>query len=167
MAELDERLAPPAAGAAGSPGAGVTPGPAGVAGPPPIERTDMDHTDMDRAGEAAEDRSLLEDLEALYRDGRTYVAAELGYQKTRASFAADRMKSVAIFGGAGAVLALLAGIGLTVGLILSLSTLIGPLLATIVVVAVLLLIAFLCVRKAAGKARELSRAFSSGGENRA
>ncbi len=120
----------------------------------------------DRMVDAIEDRSLLEDLEALYHDGRTYASAELAFQKTRASFAADRAKKGLVFGAIGAGAALLAAIGLTVGLILTLATLVGPLLATIIVVAALLIVAWLCVSRATSRFGELSRAFASNGENR-
>ena len=117
----------------------------------------------ERAAEPPEDRSLVEDLEALYHDGRTYAAAEMAFQKTRASYAADRMKQTVMFGAVAAVAALLAAIGLTVGLILCLIPLIGPWLATALVVAALLLVAYLCVSKAAAQWSKMMSAFSSDG----
>ena len=99
------------------------------------------------------DRSLLGDVEALIEDGRTYLEAELAYQKTRVGFVAAGARNVAMFGALAAVLALLALIGLTVGLILALSPLITAWGATAVVVGALLLGAFGCVRMASGKWR--------------
>lgn len=155
MAYPDERLAP----AGGEAGAGDTSG-----SPYPYERT----ADISGAlEEGYEDRSLLEDLQALYADGRNYASAELTFQKTRASFAAQKGKSLAIFGAGAALAGLLALIGLTVGAILTLATLIGPLAATLVVVGILLLVAFLFARRAAGKWKELSSAFSSSTEKQA
>src|SRR6185437_1399161 len=54
----------------------------------------------DTAGEAeaAEDRSLIADVEVLIDDGKTYLEAELNYQKTRALYAGDRLKGLALYG---------------------------------------------------------------------
>ena len=159
MTGPEERPAPPLRGGAG-------PRSYMQDGEPPLVADIADVTESDDMQEAIEDRSLLEDLHALYADGKTYASAELTFQKTRASFAAGKFKSVAIFGAVAGVVALLAGIGLTVGAILSLATLIGPLAATLVVVALLLLVAFLCGRAAGKKWGELMSAFGSGTENR-
>jgi hypothetical protein len=135
-------------------------------GEPPLVANIAGVNEIEMEEEAIEDRSLLEDLHALYNDGKTYASAELAFQKTRAGFAAGKLKSVAVFGAGAAVVALLAAIGLTVGAILSLETLIGPLGATAVVVIVLLIVAFLCARVAGKKWGELMSAFGSGTENR-
>jgi len=155
VTEPEERLAPPSGSEAGSRGLlrdGAPDGPGGFAAVPEPE-------------DAEEDRSLLEDLHALYDDGKTYASAELTFQKTRASFAAGKMKSVAILGAGAALMGLLAAIGLTVGLIMALATLIGPLGATLVVVGVLLIVAFVLARSAGKKWGELMGAFGSGAEN--
>ena len=109
----------------------------------------------------AADRSLLDDLEALYTDGRTYISAEIAFQKSRAGFAAARAKSVAIFGAGAALMALLALIGLTVGLIITLAPLTGPLGATLLVVGVLLIVAWLCAQRAAKAMSALAGAFAA------
>ncbi|MEO0063366.1 MAG: hypothetical protein RLZZ08_1926, partial [Pseudomonadota bacterium] len=89
----------------------------------------------------------LEDAAAVLEDGRTYVEAELSYQKSRALFVVDRGKSALVYFMAGALLALLTLIGLTVGMLITLAQLIGPLFASAVVVlalglgAILLLLA--------------------------
>jgi len=129
---------------------------------PHSRREDEPFRDTSRAQQP--ERSLLEDLGAAWEDGKTYVSAEVAFQKTRASYAGTRLKSVAIFGVAAAFVAVLALIGLTVGMILSLATLVGPLAATLIVVAVLLLVAFLCARVAGRNWRELSGAFAKGDE---
>lgn len=104
------------------------------------------------AGEAegndAPVRSLLDDIEALIDDARTYLDAELSYQKTRASFVTDRVKQTIVFAVVAAVLGLLAAIGLVVGLIIALTPLITGWGATAVVVGVLLFIAGLLLRRA-------------------
>lgn len=94
--------------------------------------------------ETSEQRSLAEDFEALYDDGRTYVEAELAYQKTRARLVAAHGKTGIAFGIVALFMLHMALIGLTVGAILVLSPVIGPLLATASVVgAVLVLTALL------------------------
>jgi hypothetical protein len=95
-----------------------------------------------------DDSSLREDVEALIEDGRTYLEAELVFQKTRAAYVADRAKGAVIYGAIAAVLAFLALIGLTVGLIIALAPLITAWGASAVVVVALLLAAGLCVRTA-------------------
>jgi hypothetical protein len=97
------------------------------------------------------DRSLLGDVEALIEDGKTYLEAEIAYQKTRVGFVAAGARSVAMFAALAAVLALLALVGLTVGLILALTPLITAWGATGAVVGALLLAAFVSARMAAGK----------------
>lgn len=114
-----------------------------------------DHDDMP-------DRSLLSDIEAAWQDGKTYASAELAFQKTRARFATAKLKSVVIYGVAAAFVAVLALIGLTVGAIISLATLVGPLAATLIVVAILLLAAFILAKRAGRNWTSLSGAFSSG-----
>ena len=52
----------------------------------------------DSAADSAEARSLFEDVEVLIEDGKTYLEAELNYQKTRARFASDRARSALVFG---------------------------------------------------------------------
>lgn len=84
-------------------------------------------------------RSLQEDLEALVEDGRTYLAAELAFQKVRAAFLAEQAKRALVLGVLGALFASLTLIGLVVGLIVALAPLIGPWVAVMVVVAALAL----------------------------
>ena len=94
-------------------------------------------------------RSLIEDVEALVDDARTYLDAELTYQKTRASFVSDRLKKTIVFGAAAAVLGLVALIGLTVGLIIALTPLITGWGATAVVVGLELVVVFMLLKRAA------------------
>lgn len=112
-------------------------------------------------GEAAETRSLVDDLVALVDDARTYLDAELSYQRTRAGFVANKLKTTIAFGAVAAYLAVLATIGLTVGLIIALTPLITAWGATAVVVLALLLIAYFAVRKAAGAYRSMMSAMKS------
>ena len=112
-----------------------------------------------------ETRSLIEDLEALVDDARTYIDAELTYQKTRAAFISDRLKKTIIFGVAAAAIAFLAAIGLTVGLIIALTPLITGWGATAVVVIVWLVAAYLLVRKAGEYWRDARREIGSDGND--
>lgn len=119
----------------------------------PIDRDEdvalqPDEDAQDSAAGEPNERSLREDVEALIEDGRTYLEAELVFQKTRAAYVADRAKGAVIFGAVAAVLAFLALIGLTVGLIIALTPLITAWGASAVVVAGLLLAALLSARKA-------------------
>ncbi|AKH41488.1 F0F1-type ATP synthase assembly protein I [Altererythrobacter atlanticus] len=108
------------------------------------------------------DRSLLEDVEALVEDGRTYLEAELNFQKTRAAFAADRAKKIAALGIGAAIVVFLALIGLTVGLIIAFMPMLTPWGATALIVGLWLLAAFLMLRKAASHWEELMSAFDNG-----
>jgi hypothetical protein len=106
-------------------------------------------------------RSLIEDIEALIDDGRTYLDAEVAFQKTRVAFISDRLKKTIAYAAVAAVLALLAAIGLVVGLILSLTPLITAWGATAVVVGLLLLGAFVLLRRAGRTWGRAMRAVSS------
>jgi hypothetical protein len=133
------------------------PADAGIA--PPVR----DDADMPEAPEEApladegDDRSLLEDVRALIDDGKTYLEAELGYQKTRAAYVADRAKGVVVFGAIAALLAFLALVGMTVGLIIALSPWLTAWGASALVVALLLVSAGLAARAAAGRWNGLLR----------
>ena len=94
-------------------------------------------------------RSLVDDIEDLVLDAKTYIDAELSYQKTRASFVGASVKRMLAFGVIAAVLVFFAAIGLTVGLIIALTPLITAWGATAVVVGVMVLLALLLVRGAA------------------
>jgi uncharacterized membrane protein YqjE len=114
--------------------------------------------------EAAENRSLIDDVEVLIEDGRTYLEAELNYQKTRGLFVADLAGQVAAFGVAGLVFALMALVALTVGLVIALTPPLGVWGATGVVVIVWLLVAVIAFTVAAGRWRQLMQSFGSPGD---
>ena len=111
--------------------------------------------------EAAQDRSLIDDVEVLIDDGKTYLEAELNFQKTRALFVADRAKGLAIFGLLGLIFAWMALIGLTIGLIFALTPSLGGWGATAAVVAAWLVIAAIALRAAAGRWRDLLASFEA------
>lgn len=83
--------------------------------------------------------SLLDDAEALFEDGKTYLQAELAYQKSRAGFAGNRLKWAAAYGAMAFGLLHLALIAFTVGLVIALALIVGPWLATAIVCIALLL----------------------------
>lgn len=73
--------------------------------------------------EGSGDRSLIGDIQGLIEDGKTYLEAELGFQKTRAAYVADRAKAAVVFGAISVLLGFLALIGVTMGLIIALTPL--------------------------------------------
>jgi len=83
--------------------------------------SESEHFDSDDTENGEPQRSLFDDMEAIIEDGRTYLDAEIQYQKTRAAFVADRAKDAAIFAAIGGALALLALVALTVGLVIALA----------------------------------------------
>ncbi|WP_336986548.1 phage holin family protein [Altererythrobacter aquiaggeris] len=105
--------------------------------------------------------SLLDDVAATIDDGKTYIEAELAYQKSRAAFAANKSKSAIGFALAGFAMLHIALIALVVGLVFALSPLITPLGATAVVFGGLVILGALSIRLAVGKARTIKHAFRS------
>ena len=83
--------------------------------------------------------SLADDVSALIEDGKTYVEAEIAYQKTRAGFAGQQTKQGLIFGLGALAFLHLALIGLVVGLIIALTPYLSPFGAVGTVVGVLLI----------------------------
>ena len=135
----------------------------------PDTRQESEPDELDNALRGEEDDipaspSLTEEVLDLIEDGRTYAEAEFHYQKTRAAFAADRGKSVALYGLFALGFVHLALIALVVGAVIVLSPLITPLGATAVVTVALLIGAFILVRLAGARAREIGEAFDEDGE---
>jgi len=112
-------------------------------------RTPLDARYQDSDAAAGPDRSLIDDVEALIDDARTYFDAELSYQKTRASFVFDRLKKTLVYGAGAALLGFVALIGLTVGLIIALTPLITGWGATAVVIGLQLIVVFVLLKRAA------------------
>ena len=96
----------------------------------------------------SEDRSLLDDIQGLIEDGKTYLEAELGFQKTRAAYVADRVKAAVVFGAISVLLGFLALIGITLGLIIALTPLLTAWGACALVVLLLVVGAALAGRAA-------------------
>ena len=117
---------------------------AGVSDPSPPESPNPP------ASEAGPVRSLLSDIEALIDDAQTWFDAEIGYQKSRVGFLANRAKSLVVLFAGALIFGVMALFALVVGLLLALTPLITAWGATAVVVGALLIGAFLMVRKASG-----------------
>lgn len=98
---------------------------------------------------SAGDRSLAEDLHALAGDGRAFLQAELAYQKTRASYAAGSIRTIAILAVLAGALAFFSLMALVFGLLLALTPLLTAWGATAVVVGSLATFAFLALKLAA------------------
>lgn len=90
-----------------------------------------------------EESSLTDDVLALLDDGKTYLEAEVQYQKSRAAFAFDRGRAGAAYGIVAFALLHLALVALVVGAIFALTPLIGAWGATAVVVGVLIIVGVL------------------------
>ena len=104
--------------------------------------------------------SLADDVRALIDDGKTYLEAELQFQKSRAALVVGRGKSGAILGVAAAAIAHLALIALVVGLLFALAPVIGPWGATGIVVGVLLIVAAVLAVMARRRFARLSAVFA-------
>ena len=110
-------------------------------------------------GDGASERSLLEDVDAAIEDGKTYLEAELTFQKTRAAFAADRFKDAALFAAIGLLLALLALVALTIGLVIALVPLLTAWGAAAAVTVAWLILAAIFLRMATARWRRLLAMF--------
>lgn len=103
--------------------------------------------------------SLLAGMDALFSDTKTYIEAELTYQKSRAGFAANRLKWTVLYGAAAFGLLHLALIALTVGVVIALTPLTGPWIATGIVVTVLIVAAGLFLSRLRSKFNDIRDVF--------
>ncbi|GGD92380.1 hypothetical protein GCM10011515_10130 [Tsuneonella deserti] len=113
-------------------------------------------------GSAHGDGSVVDDIQTLLDDGKTYLQAELQFQKSRASFAVARGRSGAVYGVAALMAAHLALIALVVGLVFALSSLIGPWGATAIVFGVLIVAGIVLALAARRRLAAVSSAFREG-----
>ena len=107
--------------------------------------------------------SLFDDAYALYEDGRTYVEAEVAFQKSRASYASRETGSGIVFALGALAFLHLALIGLVVGLIIALAPIIGPFVATAAVVGTLLVLMIIVGLVARARFKRVTRAFKEPG----
>ena len=112
-------------------------------------------------GPPAPDRSLFDDVEDLLVDAKTYVDAELSFQKSRVKYAGLSLANAVLYGVIGAAVGLVALIALSIGMILTLMPLIGALASTVIVTAVLVLVVALSLRRARFSARNLNEAIAA------
>ncbi|WP_424771773.1 phage holin family protein [Pontixanthobacter sp.] len=95
----------------------------------------------------------------MLNDGRTYVEAEIAFQKTRLSLAANRSKSGIIYVLGALALLHLALIALVIGAVISLIEWLGPVGATCAVVGTLLVGVAIMLWLARDKFKNLANAF--------
>ncbi|MDG5749431.1 phage holin family protein [Qipengyuania sp. XHP0207] len=106
------------------------------------------------------DPSLMDDVVALFEDGKTYAEAEIAYQKSRAGFAANQLKgAVALIFAAFGVFHL-ALIALVVGLVIALVPIIGPWAATGLVTLALIIAGVILLRVLKGRIDAIRDAYS-------
>lgn len=105
---------------------------------------------------------LKDDITTLVDDARTYAAAEIAFQKTRASLAGKTAGRAAVFLVLALVLLNLALIALAVGAVIALAPLVTIWGAIAIVVGVLLLGVALLVMRAVAEGRTLSAMFEPG-----
>lgn len=114
--------------------------------------------------EHAPAHSLTDDLGALLDDGRTYLEAEIAYQKSRGVFVADRAKGAVAFGLGAFGFLHLALVAATVGAVLALIPLVGPWAATGIVTIVLVLAGAAMLRLLRRRFEEIKSAFLEDGK---
>lgn len=103
--------------------------------------------------------SLFDDAYALYEDSRTYLEAEVAFQKSRAAYAAHESKSGLVFAMSAMAFLHLALLGLVVGMILALEPYLGAFGAMGATVGVLVVLGVLFALMARGRFNRISRAF--------
>ncbi|MCB2066755.1 MAG: phage holin family protein [Erythrobacter sp.] len=118
------------------------------------------------ADQPDETRSIADDIGTLIEDARTYLDAELSYQKSRAGFVADRLKRTLAMGALAACILVFALFGLIFGLILALTPLLTAWGATAVVVLAMLIVAWLLLRKAGAAWNQMLAAMKDNSEER-
>jgi len=123
--------------------------------------TDPESAPVGSQGAAAEEpeRSLVDDLEAMIEDGRTYLDAEIQFQKTRVAYVATRARDAAILVAIGSGLALLALVALTVGLVIALTPHLTAWGAMALVTGAWATLSAIFIRKAAQRWNRLVAAF--------
>lgn len=110
---------------------------------------------------APPESSLIDDLTALADDGKTLFEAEIGFQKTRLAFAANRSKTAVLFGLMAIGFLHLALIALVVGAVIGLTPYLTAFGATAAVVGIFLVGAFFLLLRVRGSAREIGEAFEN------
>lgn len=138
----------------------------GDAAPPPNE-SDAALPNAEAPAPPAGERSLIEDVEALIDDGKTYLEAEIAYQKTRAAYVTDKARGALIYGALAAGFGFLALVGLTIGLIIALTPLLTAWGASALVVGLLVIGAAIAARAASERWDKLMDAIETTGDDKA
>lgn len=118
-----------------------------------------DHDDGADEVETSGGPSLVDEITTLFEDGKTYAEAEIAFQKSRAAFAADRIKGAVVFAVGAVILIHIALIALAVGLVFALIPLVGAWGATAIVAGLLLAAAAVLLFKLKDRASAISAAF--------
>lgn len=106
--------------------------------------------------------SLADDVSALIDDGKTYLEAEIAYQKTRVGFAGEVAREGVIYVLGALAFLHLALIAVVVGLVIALGPYLTPFGAMAVVAAVLLIAMFWFGMRAMRRFKSLGEAFKDG-----
>ena len=101
---------------------------------------------------------------ALFEDGKTYLEAEVSFQKTRVAYVGDKARQGLVFGLGALAFLHLALIGLVIGLIFALAPYLTAFGSTAVVVGILLIGTVIFARRASRKFGDLGDAFSDPAE---
>ncbi|WP_284125347.1 phage holin family protein [Parerythrobacter aestuarii] len=105
--------------------------------------------------------SLADDVSALIEDGKTYLDAEIAYQKTRASYAGEQARQGLVLGLGALAFLHLALIGLVVGLIIALEPFLTAFGSLAAVVGTLLIGVAVFAMLASRRFKALGSAFKS------
>lgn len=108
------------------------------------------------------DESLVDEVSALIDDGRTYVEAELAFQKTRAKFAGRLVGTSLVLVIVALILLHIAFLALAVGLVIALEPVVTIWGAIAIVFGGLLLLVGLLGWMAMKRAEKLGKLFESG-----
>ena len=103
--------------------------------------------------------SLTEEIAGLVSDGRTYVEAEIAFQKSRLRFAAGKSKGVLLYGVMAFGFVHLGLIALVVGAVIALAPIVGGVAATVIVAGVMMIIAAVLLVLLRNRAREIGDVF--------
>lgn len=112
-------------------------------------------------GETAPKPGMADQLRGLYADGRTFIDAEIGFQKLRLAAAGRHVRTMALLAIIGLVLISCAVIALVLGTMIALAPLLGAWGAMGATVAASLVLAGLCFWLAFLRVGKVSALFAS------
>ncbi len=110
-----------------------------------------------------DDASLRDDLRLLAADAKSFFAAEMAYQKTRAAYASGKAKIIAALGIVAAVFVFFAIMATVVGTVIALGPILGLWCAMLTVTGGLLVITAICILMALSHLRQMKAVLSEGG----